>query len=493
VRFKQCAARSFKVSSTWFVNPYHATKQRSIDMIVKKPLRSARATFLTLAAWLSIASTALAQNFIPIAANPAGNHGGIEYVEHFGLFAGTTAKGDFVMPYQIYAPANPSQGNGVLLFEPPHFVYGPAIGRDATLGRELLFSNGFAHASVGFSELLLNILAPIPGLVIAGGPAELCDPVSMPGCTAVRDIEILKQFNNALASDSYAISILGPLSARYAFGSSQSAETLLELIYGPGIEGLFDFTILYLTLWQPKFPTFPTGAPEPGVIPEDFVPADGIGRVILVNAEGDQLISDAQELRSAVGHPDYRLYEVAGAPHLSSNYLPPAPGIEFLNPLDAASVARAAFVAGHRWVAEDLVPPPDVLLAPAPPGQSDPIYEDPSFCGGETGIARDANGNALGGVKLPDVAAGRGTYIACTSSPTALGLPLLGLFVDRACEPAPGAVGDRARFRNHGAYVSAVARQAGLLVQQGYLLAEDADRMVDIAGESQIGKPDSCD
>ena len=81
----------------------------------------------------------------------------------------------------------------------------------------------------------------------------------------------------------------------------------------------------------------------------------------------------------------------------------------------------------------------------------------------------------------------------CTSSPTVLGLPLLGLFVDRACEPAPGAVSDRARFRNHGAYVSAVARQAGLLVQQGYLLAEDADRMVDIAGESQIGKPDSCD
>ena len=35
-------------------------------------------------------------------------------------------------------------------------------------------------------------------------------------------------------------------------------------------------------------------------------------------------------------------------------------------------------------------------------------------------------------------------------------------------------------------------RRAGLLVQQGYLLAEDADRMVDIAGESQIGKPDSC-
>jgi hypothetical protein len=462
-------------------------------MIVKKPFRRIWATLLSLATWLSVASPALAQSFIPLATNPAGSHGGIEYVEHFGLFAGATAKGDFVMPYQIHAPADPSEGNGIVLFEPPHFYYGPGFGRDGIIGRKLLFSNGFAHASVGFSELLLNILAPVPGLVIAGSAAALCEPVSMPGCTAIRDIEILQQFNDALASDSYAASILGPLSARYAFGSSQSAETLLELMYGPGIKGLFDFTILYLTLWQPKFQTFATGAPEPGVIPQDFVPVDGIGRVIFVNAEGDQLISDSQELRAAVGHPDYRLYEIAGAPHLSSNYLPPAPGIEFLNPLDAAAVARAAFVAGHRWAAEDLVPPSDALLAPAPPGQSDPIYEDPSFCGGETGIARDANGNALGGVQLPDVAAGRGIYIACTSSPTALGLPLLGLFVDRGCEPAPGSISDVPRFRNHGDYVSAVARQAGLLAQQGYLLAEDADRIVDIAGESQIGQPDSCD
>jgi hypothetical protein len=463
------------------------------NMIVAKLFRGASAVVMALAVSAFGANTALAQNFIPLATSPAGEYGGIPYSEHFGLFAGRTAKGDFVMPYQIFAPTDPSDGNGIVLFEPPHFAYGPTLGRDFTIGRETLFTRGFSHASVGFSELQYNILAPIPGLLIAGGPAELCDPVSMPGCVAVRDVEILKQFNETLATDPYIASVVGPLSARYAFGSSQSADALLELMYGSSIEGLFDFTILHLTVWQPKFPTFPTGLPEPGVIPDDFVPVDNVGRVIFVNAEGDQLIGQSQKLRAAVGHPDYRLFEVAGAPHFSSVNLPQGPGIEFLNPLDTAPVARAAFVAGHRWALEGREPPPDALLAPAPPGQSDPVYDDPSFCGGITGIARDANGNAAGGVRLPEIETGQGGYIACTASPDVLGLPLLGLFIDLACEPAPGSDSDKPRFRNHGDYVNVFARQAALLVQQGYLLPEDAERMVEAASESGIGKPRSCD
>lgn len=462
-------------------------------MIAAKLLRGASAALAALALSAFVASAALAQVFIPLATNPAGEYGGITYQEHFGLFAGSTAKGGFVMPYQIFAPADPAEGNGIVLVEPPHFAYGPTLGRDVTIGRDTLFSRGFSHASVGFSELQFNILAPIPGLLIAGEPAELCDPVSMPGCTAVRDVEILKQFNEALTYDPHAVSVLGPLSARYAFGSSQSAEVLLELMYGLGLEGQFDLTLLHLTVWQPNFPTFPTGVPEPGVIPDDFVPVDGVGHVIFVNAEGDQLIGQSEALRAAVGHPDYRLYEVAGAPHFSSVYLPQGPGIEFLNPLDAAPVTRAAFIAGHHWAAEGMTPPPNAVLAAAPPGQSDPVYDDPSFCGGVTGIARDANGNAVGGVKLPEVFAGRGTYIACTDSPTVIGLPLLGLFVDLACEPAPGSDNEEPRFRNHGNYVNTIARQAALLVRQGYLLAEDAERMVTAASESAIGKPASCD
>lgn len=431
-----------------------------------------------------------AKTFIPLSAEPAGEYDGIEYVEHFGLFAGITAKGQFVMPYQIFAPADPDEANAAVVIEPPHFAFGPGLGREAYLGRDMLFSRGFSHASVGFSELVFNILAPIPGLQIAGAPAALCDPGTDPDCEATRDVEIIKQFAEALKSDPYAATILGTVDGLYAFGGSQTSEVLLEMMYGLGIEGLFDLSLLSITVWQLEYPTFRTGIPEPGAIPDDFFPLDGIGKVMIVNAEGDRFISEAEELGTAVGHPDYRLWEVAGAPHFASVYLPLGfPGTEALNPLDVGPAIRAALVAGHQWVrGEDA--PPNALLAAAEPGTVDPVY------GFETGIARDANGNALGGVRLPDVAVGRGLYVAWTDVPLPVPggavVPLLGLFVDLACEPAPGSNSDGPRFRNHGRYVSAFAREAAELVEQGFLLRDEAERMVAAAAESNVGKRASC-
>jgi hypothetical protein len=431
-------------------------------------------------ACLSVAYGAKAAEFRPYSSTAAGEHGGIEFVEHFGLFAGTTAKGDFVMPYRIIAPAIPGQGNGAVLIEPPHFAFG-AIGLDAFLGNDVVLGRGFSHASVGFSELLLNILAPIPGLEIAGEPAFLCDPGTNPNCTATRDVEIIKQFTEALVGDPWARSVLGDVSGRYAYGASQTAEVLNEMMYGYDIEGLFDFILLMLNVWQLEYSAVPTGGPEPGVIPDVYVPVDGIGKVITVNAEGDQYFSGAEHVRNGIYHPGYRVYEVVGAPHFASIYLPPGfPGLGSLNPLDVGPVGRAAFVAGHRWAAEGVNPPNNAILF-----------------GTEYGIARDADGNALGGVRLPKMATGRGRYIAWIDVPLPLpgggSAPLLGAFVDLACAPPAGSQNSRPRFRNHGSYVSAYAREANRLVRQGYLLPGDAEQMIDAAGESGIGKPGSCD
>lgn len=445
-----------------------------------KPRRVTRFFIAVTSVCLALMNGAQASTLIPWSTSPAGEYGGIEYVEHFGVFAGTTAKGDFVMPYRLISPASPGDGNGAVLIEPSHFAFG-AIGLDGFLGRDLVLGRGFSHATVGFSELLLNILAPIPGLMIAGERAYLCDPGSDPTCTANRDVEIIKQFTKALTSDPWANSVLGPVTGRYAYGASNTAEVLNEMMFGSEIEGLFDFILLMLNVWHLETELWDTGLPDPNVIPDDFIAIDGIGKVIIVNAEGDQFFSEAEELRKAINHPDYRLYEVAGAPHFASIYLPPGfPGIEALNPLDVGPVGRAAFIAGHRWVTEGADPPDNAILD-----------------GVENSIARDGDGNSLGGVQLPDHAIGRGRYIGWTELPLPLpggiSAPLLGLFEDLACEPAAGSPGNRPRFRNHGSYVSAYAHQANLLVRQGYLLPEDAEHMVGAAGDSSIGKPRSCD
>jgi hypothetical protein len=368
-----------------------------------------------------------------------------------------------------------------VLIEPPHFIFGD-IGLGGFLGEDVVLGRGFSHAMVGFSELLLNILAPIPGLEIAGEPAFLCNPGGDPNCTATRDIEIIKQFAEALVDDPYAQSVLGDVTARHAYGASQSAATLNEMMYGLGIEGVFDFILLSLNVWQQEsseeFPPCVTGCLDTSVIPDVYVPLDGIGKVITVNAEGDQFFSAAEDVRNGIVNSNYRVYEVAGTPHFPAVYLPP-PLSDLYNPLDLAPVIRAAFVAGHRWATQGASPPNNAILD-----------------GVEQSIARDADGNALGGVRLPEVAIGRGRYGGWVPDlldlPDGNALPLLGDFEDLACVPPAGSSSNQPRFRNHGSYVSAYTREANRLVKEGYLLPEEAEAMTEAAGDSDIGKPGSC-
>src|SRR5688572_308770 len=53
-----------------------------------------------------------------------GTFGGIDYVKYRGVFEGETSTGGFRVPYQIIAPADPTEGNGTVLVEPSHFMIG---------------------------------------------------------------------------------------------------------------------------------------------------------------------------------------------------------------------------------------------------------------------------------------------------------------------------------------------------------------------------------
>lgn len=410
---------------------------------------------------------------------PFGHFGGVDYVRYTGKFVGETSKGPFRVPFEIVAPEEPRQGNRTVLFEAPHFLFGPAA-RDGTFGQELLFERRFSHASVGFSNNGFNLLDPyVADAIIAGKPAE--GFVKPP---YLRDVEILKQFVEALVADPTAIDALGKVRRRYAYGVSQSAEALYELFYGPGGSGLFELTVLHVPLWRPAF------APDDvlATLPEDFVPLPDIGKVMMVNAEGDLLISESLELRNATSNSNYRVYEIAGAPHLPDDS-PVAPGLR-TNPLDVEPVVRAAFVAGDRWVRRGIRPPRNRLLRQAPDGEIDPIY--PML---ETGIARDLNGNAAGGVRFPDVENGRAFHLASVLDfEVQPGLPgLIGFWTDLACVPSPGAGGSEPRFPNHRDYVLKTWRQTLRLLVQGYLLPGDARDLIRDAVRSDVGRAGSCD
>jgi hypothetical protein len=289
----------------------------------------------------------------------------------------------------------------------------------------------------------------------------------------------LKQFVEALAADPTATGALGHLQRRYAYGISQSAQALNVLFYGPGGAGLFDLVVLDVPVWRPPF-----GGPVAlAVLPDPFVPLPDIGKVMVVSAEGDLLISQSVQYRNATADPNYRVYEVAGAPHFPQDVV--VQGVR-LNPLDVLPLVRAAFVAGHQWVERGVSPPASRLLDTAGAGEIDPVY---MF---ETGIARDINGNAAGGVRFPDVANGRAFHLASALDVEVLpGLAgLVGFWFDLACAPLPGET--EPRFRNNGDYVSSVVRQSRQLMLQGYVLPADASAFNREAARSDVGKRGSC-
>jgi hypothetical protein len=389
---------------------------------------------------------------------PFGRFGGLDYIRVTGRFVGTTAQGNFRVPYQIVAPADPARGSGTVLVEPPHFALGGA-GLEDFLGPELVFGLGMSYASVGWATGSLNILDPTATDVLIGG------------ATTGSDDEIVVQFIRSLTVESPVADLLGNVTRTYGYGYSQTSFLMHRILRSPAGPGLLDLTVLNATWWNG------------GGFPGPYSPVAGVGRVVVVQSEGDIVIADAEVFRMAASEPDYRVYEVPGSSHIP--WIPTlededlAPLIIGSNPIDWSTVARAAFVAGDAWVRGGVEPPANAFMASS--AGIDPVYGFP------TGIARDADGNALGGVRLPDLAVGTGQYVAADL--TAPIGPVLGSFVDLTCTAlADGSV----RFPTHGGYVEAVASVVDGLRAAGYLLQGDAVRMKTEAAAAATGKPEGC-
>jgi hypothetical protein len=384
-----------------------------------------------------------------------GPFNGIAYEWHNGFFEGETSRGRFRLIYLLIAPVDPGLGNGTVVFEPPHGSQA-AVGRDVTLGRELLFGNGFSYAGVGWSNVGRSLYNPAEvGMLLAGEPvvAQLGRSPAV-----IADVEILHQFAQALTTDSTAVRILGPIERKYAYGISQTAMAMLELrrhVAAEGGEDPFDLTLVHSAYW---------GAPERGLdlLGGAFEPVEPSGRVMFVQAEGDLIMSDAEQIRRAAALPSYRVYEVAGASHLPSED----------NPLDHPAVARAMLMAGDAWVRSGVAPPPSLTIEEAPAGQVD------ALSGARSGIARDADLNARGGVRLPELATGRARLVASDPATVPRGfLPLLGFLtgsvVDLACEPPVDLPGTGPRFRDDAQYQQAVDRVLAELEEGRFLLQAD--------------------
>lgn len=215
-----------------------------------------------------------------------------------------------------------------------------------------------------------------------------------------------------------------------------------------------------------------------------------------------------------------RAYTFAGTQHGPARFPPGAPTTtaQPVNPADYWWPMRALLPALHRWAADGVTPPPsayptfrDGTLAPAAavafpalPGVASPRaltararVANPLLPGGASPGAplplvvpqTDADGNETGGLRLPELAVPLATHTGWNFRSAAAGapgelFPLLGAWIPFAATRADRtARGDprpsiAERYPSRAAFLERYRAATDALVRQGYLLAEDADRIV---------------
>lgn len=232
---------------------------------------------------------------------------------------------------------------------------------------------------------------------------------------------------------------------------------------------------------------------------------------------------------------EVRLYHFAGVQHggggATANYARNFPFTKHaLNPADFPGVHRALLLALDKWVADGNQPPPsrfpaadDGSLVRAEPDQYgfpaiagvhypglvnelselDYSSQPPQPIAGRDYAVRvpaiDEDGNEIAGIRVPEVAVPRGTYTGW--APRKAGYAEDELIALGAYFPFPDTRANREttgdprasieeRYPTHEDYVRKVAEAARALRDEGLLLDEDIDRIVEAARERAVDNDD---
>jgi hypothetical protein len=209
-------------------------------------------------------------------------------------------------------------------------------------------------------------------------------------------------------------------------------------------------------------------------------------RMIFVNTTTDYF-----SLRASLGRtggsgtedkplpPNVRMYDIAGASHA----LIPGTGQCKLPYaiLDWHPVMRSTLVALDRWVSANISPPPNELM-PLREAPADAMaLRAPSYL--PKAIIqipiRDEDGNASGGVRLPDMAAPLGTHggqnpplsFACSLGSSYVAFAKTKEEREAASDSRPSLV---ERYKDRSDYMNRIRAAARDLEQRGFLLTEDS-------------------
>jgi Alpha/beta hydrolase domain len=437
---------------------------------------------------------------------------------------------EYAARISLIVPADPKSGNGVLLIDIPNRgrPYAQALynsPRDEPfesgtfeVGTGFLQDQGFSVAAVRWE---LGQGADLPSFTDSSGQKRFVEGV---GFAIVRDTADFLAHASADAAGT-ANPLRGAIKRTLAAGKSQSGRYLKTFLLDGFnmVEGrrVFDGMHVFVSgagmLPIMQSGTGPqssaTGSPsfaDPefrGVHEDVLTIGDVIKRVrargedpprmILINSTTDYFSLRASLSRTGAEGtteqpiPDnVRIYEIAGASHVvipgANCQLPPAR-------LDWSPVSRATLLHLDDWVASGTEPPANRLM-PLEVSQNDPmvlrapahlpkaIIEVPK---------RDEDGNAMGGVRLPDMQAPLGANaqqnpplsFLCSLAAAYVAFPRTKQDADKAHD------GHRPvleRYATRNDYVSRIRVAARDLGRDGFLLPEDQAIIIQSAAENPL-------
>ena len=213
-----------------------------------------------------------------VTSEPYGTFNGTAYVKYSGRFQGLVER-SYDVPFEIIAPEDPNQGNGITIMEP--FRLAAMGGLEGYLTPEFLLGRGFSHAGIGWHP---------------------DDVIPDDGYSTEEAIEILHNFGITLREDDIARGMVGEVQMLYSTGVSLATEPLLALLASPKA-AVLDFSFLFVpTLKQA---TYSQHASSNNIMV--FLTESDIVRALVVGAHTDALRGSS---------PTYRSYEVAGGPHI---------------------------------------------------------------------------------------------------------------------------------------------------------------------------------
>jgi hypothetical protein len=392
--------------------------------------------------------------------------------------AGTTP---FKTRVVVRRPVDPARFNGTLIVEWNNVSAGCEIFEAGDT--PVIFDGGFAYLGVSAQQVGVHGFATNPqGLVAWDSPRYGTLQIADDGLSYGIFAEVARAVGRRSASG--PVDPLDGLAVRnvIAVGGSQSAGRLATYINAvEPLEQLFDGFM--------AFTWFGSGAS-----------IDDTAVLDLSSATMQRPVSHPAQLRTDLGVPvmvvnsecetvscypvrqpdddHFRFWEVAGAPHGPRMHMEriapkmardgvatvPLDNLSALSPVPLAQVLDAAIEQMPRW------------LDGTPPASQPPI----EVAGDPPRIVRDADGNALGGVRVPEMEAPLGRHVAAMEESSG---GLMGEWFPFDAELV------RARYGDAVGYAKVYEAAAQAAVAAGVMRPRDAEEGVRAAKATKVAQP----